>query len=58
MTEFFQVNYAALLVLDAKSMVEVARTEFRLGGPVPKPLHGYFTGNSIFSSLNQINSSL
>jgi carotenoid isomerooxygenase len=44
------INYVALLVLDAKNMVEIARAEFRLGGPVPKPLHGFFTANNIFMS--------
>ena len=40
------VNYTALMVFDAKTMVEISRAEFRLNGPVPKPLHGYFTGNN------------
>ena len=44
-----EVNYTALLVLDAKNMREIGRSEFRLGGPVPKPLHGYFTGNNKFA---------
>ena len=44
-----EVNYAALLVLDAKNMKELARAEFNLGGPAPKPLHGFFTGNNKFA---------
>ena len=44
-----EVNYTALIVLEAKSMKQIARSEFRLGGPVPKPLHGYFTGNNKFA---------
>lgn len=44
-----EVNYTALVVMDAKTMKEIARSEFRLGGPVPKPLHGYFTGNNKFA---------
>ncbi len=43
------VNYTALVVLDGRSMKEIARSEFRLSGPVPKPLHGYFTGNNKFA---------
>ena len=42
------VNYAALLVLDAKNMRQIARAEFLLRSPVPKPLHGYFTGNNMY----------
>ncbi len=41
-----EVSYTALLLLDAADMTEVARAEFRCAGPVPKPLHGYFTGNN------------
>ena len=44
-----EVNYTALIVLEAKNMKQIARSEFRLGGPVPKPLHGYFTGNNKFA---------
>ena len=44
-----EVNYTALVVLEAKTMKQIARSEFRLGGPVPKPLHGYFTGNNKFA---------
>ncbi|XP_065336066.1 carotenoid isomerooxygenase [Cloeon dipterum] len=35
-------NQAALLVLDAKTMKEVARCTFQTEGPVPKCLHGWF----------------
>ena len=38
----------ALLVLDARDLRELARAEFVCEGPVPKPLHGYFTGNNRF----------
>lgn len=41
------VNYAGLVVLDARTMTELGRAEFRLDGPAPKPLHGYFTGNNV-----------
>ena len=41
-----EVNYSALLVLNARTMTEMGRAEFQLAGPVPKPLHGYFTGNN------------
>jgi carotenoid isomerooxygenase len=37
-----QSNVAALLVLDAKTMTEMARCIFQTGGPVPKCLHGWF----------------
>ena len=43
------VDYTALCVFDGKTMKEIARAEFRLGGPVPKPLHGFFTGNNLAS---------
>ncbi|KAF6214118.1 hypothetical protein GE061_011849 [Apolygus lucorum] len=33
----------ALVILDAKSFTEIARTEFRAPTPVPKCLHGWFT---------------
>lgn len=42
------VNYTALLIFDAKNMREISRAEFLLNSPVPKPLHGYFTGNNLF----------
>ncbi|XP_046387976.1 carotenoid isomerooxygenase-like isoform X2 [Ischnura elegans] len=35
-------NKAGFLVLDAKTMTELGRTEFELPGPVPKCLHGWF----------------
>lgn len=37
-----------LVVLDAADLEDVARARFSCGGPVPKPLHGYFTGNNPF----------
>ena len=43
------VSYTALVVLDARTMTELGRAEFKLIGPAMKPLHGYFTGNN-FSS--------
>ncbi len=43
----------ALIALDASTMTEVARAEFRLDGPVPKPLHGYFTGNNKFAGVQK-----
>ena len=42
------VNYSALVVLDAKTMREIGRAEFLLESPVPKSLHGFFTGNNLF----------
>lgn len=48
-----EVNYTALLVLDAKTMTEIGRAEFRCVGPVPKPLHGYFTGNNVSHNRHQ-----
>ncbi len=39
------VTYTGLLVLDATTLTEVARVEFLLPGPVPKPLHGCFLGS-------------
>jgi carotenoid cleavage dioxygenase-like enzyme len=36
------VTYTGLLVLDAKNLLELARVEFYLPGPVPKPLHGCY----------------
>ena len=42
-----EVNYGALLILDAKSFTEIGRAEFHFDTPVPKPLHGYFTENNI-----------
>ena len=41
------VNYAGLVVLDAKTMTELGRAEFTLDGPASKPLHGFFTGNNV-----------
>ena len=41
------VNYAGLVVLDAKTMTELGRAEFSLDGPASKPLHGFFTGNNL-----------
>jgi carotenoid isomerooxygenase len=39
-------NWVGLLVLDAKTMLEVARCEFdELPGPVPKCFHGWFAEN-------------
>ncbi|XP_058449286.1 carotenoid isomerooxygenase isoform X2 [Malaya genurostris] len=35
-------NRVGLLVLDAKSFTEIARSEFTTPGPVPKCLHGWF----------------
>ncbi|XP_055618254.1 carotenoid isomerooxygenase isoform X2 [Toxorhynchites rutilus septentrionalis] len=35
-------NRVGLLVLDAKTFVEIARSEFNTPGPVPKCLHGWF----------------
>ena len=43
------VKYTALLILDAKTMTEIGRAEFLLDSPVPKPLHGFFTGNNVSS---------
>ena len=40
-------RYAALIVLDARTMAEVGRAEFRLAGPAPKPLHGYFAPEAV-----------
>ena len=40
-------RYAALIVLDARTMEEVGRAEFRLAGPAPKPLHGYFAPEAV-----------
>ena len=51
------VNYGALLILDAKTMTEIARAEFCLDTPVPKPLHGYFTSNNFSGGLTTSNSS-
>jgi len=42
-----EVNYAGLVVLDAKTLMEVGKAEFQLQSPAPKPLHGYFTGNNV-----------
>ncbi|KAJ8949375.1 hypothetical protein NQ314_008235, partial [Rhamnusium bicolor] len=35
-------NHAGLLVLDAKTFIEIGRAEFRTPSPVPKCLHGWF----------------
>ena len=50
-------DYTALIIIDAKTMTELARAEFRLGpdAAVPKPLHGFFTGNN-FSRVRRTNS--
>lgn len=45
-----EVFYTALLVLDAKTMLEIGRAEFECPGPVAKPLHGAFTGNNVSSN--------
>ena len=34
-----EVSWTGLIVLDAKDLKEVARAEFQLKSPVPKPLH-------------------
>lgn len=36
------VHYTGLIVLDAKDLTELARAEFQLESPIPKPLHGCF----------------
>ena len=36
-------------------MLEIGRAEFELDSPVPKPLHGFFTGNNISSKRNEEN---
>ena len=36
------VNMAGVIFLNAKDMLLTARVQFKLGGPVPKPLHGCF----------------
>ena len=35
-------DFSGLIVLDAKNLTEIARAEFQLKSPVPKPLHGCF----------------
>lgn len=35
-------NRVGMLVLDAKTMKELGRAEFRTPGPIPKCLHGWF----------------
>lgn len=35
-------NLVGLLVLDAKTFVEIGRVKFQTPGPVPKCLHGWF----------------
>lgn len=41
-----ETNRAGLLILDAKTLIEVGRCEFNdLPGPVPKCLHGWFAEN-------------
>jgi len=37
-----EVSWTGLIVLDAKNLTEIARAEFQLKSPVPKPLHGCF----------------
>ncbi|KXJ70865.1 hypothetical protein RP20_CCG022271 [Aedes albopictus] len=39
-------NRVGLLILDAKTFTEVARSEFTTPGPVPKCLHGWFQSSS------------
>merc|ERR1719378_912617 len=36
------INTTGLLVLDAKTLKEIGRAEFKLKSPVPSPLHGCF----------------
>ncbi|XP_015179593.1 PREDICTED: carotenoid isomerooxygenase [Polistes dominula] len=38
-------NQAGLLILDAETFTEIARTTFNTPGPVPKCLHGWFIFN-------------
>ena len=48
------VNFAGLIVLNAKNMRELGRAEFCLDGPAPKPLHGCFSaykGNILILSI-------
>lgn len=35
-------NHTGLVILDAKTLTEIGRAEFRTPGPVPKTLHGWF----------------
>lgn len=35
-------NRVGLLVLDAKTLKEIGRTEFKTPGSIPKCLHGWF----------------
>ena len=37
-----EISWTGLIVLDAKDLKEIARAEFQLKSPVPKPLHGCF----------------
>nr|XP_019545564.2 carotenoid isomerooxygenase isoform X2 [Aedes albopictus] len=39
-------NRVGLLILDAKTFTEIARSEFTTPGPVPKCLHGWFQSSS------------
>ena len=45
------VTYTGLLVLNAATLAEVARVEFLLPGPVPKPLHGCFLSSWDFKQV-------
>lgn len=38
-----ETNKVGLLVLDARTFVELGRTVFETAGPVPKCLHGWFS---------------
>lgn len=35
-------NHTGLIILDAKTFVEIGRAEFQTPTPVPKTLHGWF----------------
>lgn len=39
-------NRVGLIILNAETLTEVARSEFVTPGPVPKCLHGWFLPNS------------